>query len=437
MVGLSGVVLATVLRNLWPSPRGIRTSLVLAVIGGSLIVCGIFALGDVPFRRGRFPTHELAVELLTWGLAAAAWYAVVHARLLTWKGLALLFLVCVFNLVRSKVNVWNPHEDVFLATIAGALTICAAALPIVFAVVAAVDRFPYPGTRQYRALALGVLGGISVGALLMRTVVTGGNPVDWGHPYPIHRALKLYQGDFLRLGLLGALFAVVYAYYRNERSAAAAIQESEAEQARLDAQMDEARLRVLQAQIEPHFLFNTLAHVKRLYQTDRQAGRAMLDNLLRYLTIALPQMRAGDSTLEREVGLAKAYLEIQRIRMGRRLSFDISFPDKLRSARLPPMMLLTLVENAIKHGLGPLPEGGSIRIDAKADSGSMELNVADTGRGFVASSGGGTGLANIRARLTALYGSAGRLSLKANAPSGVTASIAVPFTLASEKPLAP
>jgi signal transduction histidine kinase len=435
MVGLCVLLLATVLCALWPSPRGVKAGLAVAVAAGSLIVCALFAIGDVPFRRGKFPTYELAVELITWGFAAATWYAVVYARLLTWKGLALLFVFCIINTVRSKVAVWEAHEDVFLATIAGALIMCAAALPIVFAVVAAVGRFPDTGTRQYRALALWVLGATAIGALLIRTIDTGGNLVDWNHSYPISHALRSYQAAFLRLGLLGALFAVVYAYYRNERSAAAAIQESEAEQSRLDAQVDEARLQVLQAQIEPHFLFNTLAHVKRLYQTDRHAARAMLDNLLRYLTIALPQMRASDSTVAREMELAQAYLEIQRIRMGQRLSFDVNLPNRLRSARLPPMMLLTLVENAIKHGLSPLPEGGSIRIEARADSKSLELKVADTGRGFVASSGGGTGLANIRARLTGLYGSAGRLSFKANAPRGVTASIAVPFALVTEETL--
>jgi hypothetical protein len=439
MVGLSVVVVATVLSNLWPSSRGIKASLAIAVVAGSLIVCALFVISGAPFRSGTFPNHELAVELLTWGLAVATWYAIVHARLLTWNGLALLFAVCVVNTIRASIAHWQPHEALFLTITAYSLFLVGISLPIVFAVVAAVDRFPEPGKRQYRALALWVLGATAIATLLMRTIETGGNLVDWnnGFPFPITRALKLYQGAFLRLGLLGALFAVVYAYYRNEQSAAAAILESEAEQARLDAQMDEARLQVLQAQIEPHFLFNTLAHVKRLYQIDRQAARVMLDNLLRYLAIALPQMRAADSTVEREVELAKAYLEIQRIRMGKRLSFDITVPDKLRDVHLPPMMLLTLVENAVKHGLSPLPKGGEIRIDAIADSGSIELNVADTGRGFVASSGGGTGLANIRARLTGLYGSAGRLSLKANVPSGVTASIVVPFTIARAETLTP
>jgi len=250
-------------------------------------------------------------------------------------------------------------------------------------------------------------------------------------PLGISSFTKSFYGNFVRFGALGALFAVAYAYYRNESSDAAALQQAQLDDAKLDAQMDEARLQVLQAQIEPHFLFNTLAHVKRLYQTDPQAAHGMLDNLMRYLTVALPQMRASDSTVEREARLAEAYLNIQRIRMGRRLSFEIKLPDALRRARMPPMMLLTLVENAVKHGLSPLPEGGFIAIDATADSGSLEVKVADTGCGFTKTSGPGTGLANIRARLAALYGNAGQLSLGINAPRGVTVSIAVPLTISA------
>jgi sensor histidine kinase YesM len=137
-------------------------------------------------------------------------------------------------------------------------------------------------------------------------------------------------------------------------------------------QMDEARLLMLQAQIEPHFLFNTLATVRRLYQTDAAAAESMLDNLMRYLAVALPQMRANDSTLGREVALAEAYLGIQQIRMGSRLVVAIDVPGGLREARLPPMMLLTLAENSIKHGLNPLPEGGYIHISARVDGRDLD-----------------------------------------------------------------
>ena len=352
---------------------------------------------------------------------------------LTWKGAALVYVFCLLNSIRSFAfdSSDKPWRDILDNVAGGSLAQLSVQLPIVFAVVATLNFFPSPGRRQYRVLALAVILGAAIGALFHMGIALKGAFIDYSDPHPIVHFAKLYQADFLRFGILGGLFAVAYAYYRNESSDAAALQQVELDHARLDAQMDEARLLVLQAQIEPHFLFNTLAHVRRLYQTEPKAARGMLDDLMRYFTVALPQMRERDSTVERETTLAEAYLNIQRIRMGRRLSFEISLPDSLRHARMPPMMLLTLVENAVKHGLGPLPEGGFIRIDATADSGSLEVNVADTGRGFTSTSGAGTGLANIRARLTAVYGDRGRLSLKPNAPRGVTASIAFPLTIAA------
>ena len=131
-----------------------------------------------------------------------------------------------------------------------------------------------------------------------------------------------------------------------------------------------------------------------------------------------------------EALLAESYLSIQQIRMGRRLAFEIQIPDSLHDAPVPPMMLLTLTENAIKHGLNPLPEGGTIRISARVEGGQLRLRVVDSGQGFMQSSGGGTGLANIRARLAALYGPAARLNIGFNEPRGVTAIIDLPYAAA-------
>ena len=195
----------------------------------------------------------------------------------------------------------------------------------------------------------------------------------------------------------------------------------------MDEQTAEARLQMLEAQIEPHFLFNTLAHVKRLYETDRAAGASMLHNLEAYLAVALPQMRATDSTLGRELDHAIAYLDIQQIRMGRRLAYAIDIDDALRCARLPPLMLLTLVENAIKHGLTPVPGGGRIDMRARVEAGRLQVEVADTGGGFTRSGGAGAGLANIRARLAAQFGQDASLALALNAPRGVVATIALPY----------
>jgi hypothetical protein len=227
---------------------------------------------------------------------------------------------------------------------------------------------------------------------------------------------------------------VVAAYYFIERSAqrAAALREAELERHRIEAQMLEARLQVMQAQVEPHFLFNTLAHVQRLYQTDSARGRSMLDSFCGYLRAALPQMRGNGSTLGREVELARAYLETHRIRMGRRLRFEIEMPEELLAAALPPMMLLSLIENAIKHGLNPLRKGGSIRIVAASEDATLRVTVADTGAGLSTAAyhgGDGVGLSNIRSRLAALYRGRARLTLCGNAPHGVVANIEVPLLI--------
>jgi hypothetical protein len=194
----------------------------------------------------------------------------------------------------------------------------------------------------------------------------------------------------------------------------------------LDGQMAAGRLQVLLAQIEPHFLFNSLANLRRLLRTDGNAGQAMLADLLRYLEVALPRMRAEHSTLGRETELVRAFLAVHQVRMGARLMVDVDVPLALGLLQMPPMMLLTLVENSLKHGLNRLPEGGLIRVAASASAGRLMVSVADTGRGLVPGSGGGTGLANIRGRLRAAYGNAASLTLQLNQPRGVVATIVLP-----------
>lgn len=189
-----------------------------------------------------------------------------------------------------------------------------------------------------------------------------------------------------------------------------------------------ARLSVLEAQIEPHFLFNTLSNIRRLCQQDLGRGRHMLAQLTLYLRAALPKMRRDHSSLADEVALALAYLELQKIRMGERLTVHANIPAEHRNASIPTMMLVTLVENAIKHGLSPLPEGGSITITSAREGDRLSLMVADTGRGFVTGSGSGVGLSNIRGRLAALHGDQASLQLAGNQPRGVLATISIPWS---------
>jgi signal transduction histidine kinase len=199
----------------------------------------------------------------------------------------------------------------------------------------------------------------------------------------------------------------------------------------LKRQLAEAQLKMMQAQVEPHFLFNTLASVDYLIETDPARASTMQKNLIQYLRAALPQMREGSTTLGKEVSLCRAYLEILRVRMEDRLQFAITVPQGLSSAQFPPMMLQSLIENAIKHGLEPKPEGGSLTLTANVSHGMLRVTVADTGLGFGIGTtpGTGVGLANVRERLAALYGSQARLTVEANTPSGTIATIEVPYVI--------
>ncbi len=193
-------------------------------------------------------------------------------------------------------------------------------------------------------------------------------------------------------------------------------------------QLAEARLMVMRAQVEPHFLFNTLAHVQALQEIDPPQAGHMLERLISYLRAAMPTMRETTSTLGREVEVVTAYLDLLKIRMGDRLNYTISVPPELNGISLPPTMIATLVENAIKHGLEPKRDGGSIAIQVRQVGEQIEVLVADNGLGLGGADTGGTGvgLANTRERLKMLYGDTGELVVEPNAPTGVRALLRVP-----------
>ena len=228
--------------------------------------------------------------------------------------------------------------------------------------------------------------------------------------------------------LIAGLAVVTILYITQADDAERSLEAVEQRAADLARALDEARLQATQAQIEPHFLFNTLANIRRLYDLDRESARTMLRQFVAMLGETLPDIRTERSTLAREIALSRAYLNVQKIRMGERLVFSTDVPRELQQAMLPPMMLSTLVENAIKHGLAPLRSGGTVTIRAREQDGMLAIEVVDDGRGLTESSGNGVGLANIEARLAALYGRAGELSLEPNADGrGVTARLELPL----------
>lgn len=192
-----------------------------------------------------------------------------------------------------------------------------------------------------------------------------------------------------------------------------------------------AELKALQAQVEPHFLYNTLANARYLARHDPDKAVDMLDHLIAYLHVALPDMRADSSSAGRECALAGHYLALMAIRFGDRLSYEIDCPGELAGAALPPLMLLSLVENAVQHGLEPQPGAVHISVRAEAEGGALRVTVSDDGAGLQSGVvlGSGVGLRNLRERLAALFGAAAQFSLERSAAGRTEAALRLPLTM--------
>ncbi|HEX3140759.1 MAG TPA: histidine kinase [Rhizobacter sp.] len=231
------------------------------------------------------------------------------------------------------------------------------------------------------------------------------------------------SGAGLVVGLvlaLGALFRERDAQVRSQELAFAL------ERSTLEKQALDARLRLLHAQIEPHFLFNTLANVQQLVESGSPRAAPVLQSLIAYLRAAVPALGDQNATLGTEMALVRAYLELMRMRMPDRLEFDVSGPPELAPLRFPPMALLTLVENAVRHGIDPSETGGRIRVEAREQAGQVEVSVADTGLGLRETAAPGTGLINLRERLRAFFGDAAQLKMLDEPPHGLKAMIVFP-----------
>jgi signal transduction histidine kinase len=220
---------------------------------------------------------------------------------------------------------------------------------------------------------------------------------------------------------LGALYRERDAQARNQALTFAL------ERSQLERQALDARLRLLHAQIEPHFLFNTLANVQALVESGSPQAGPVLKSLIAYLRAAMPRLDDRNATLGHEVALVRAYLELMLMRMPDRLAFTIDVPAELQAGRFPPMALITLVENAVRHGIDPSEQGGRIDVRASRDAdGTLCLSVADTGVGLRDSAAPGTGLANLRERLAMFFGAGARLDMAENVPHGVVVTLVCP-----------
>ncbi|MEP7101280.1 MAG: histidine kinase, partial [Burkholderiales bacterium] len=192
-----------------------------------------------------------------------------------------------------------------------------------------------------------------------------------------------------------------------------------------------AQLRLLQAQMEPHFLFNTLANVVSLMEADTARAKAMLESFTDYLRASLVSLRKPEHALGDELDLVEAYLRVVKVRMDDRLHYRIEVPADLRAQRVPALSLQPLVENAVVHGLEPSIEGGQIVVSARVDRGRLVIRVADDGVGLgtpsrTARPGSGTALNNLRERLSQTHAERAALTLEAAAPHGVLATLTLP-----------
>ncbi len=338
-------------------------------------------------------------------------------RGITWKR---LLIALILTTAASGIVYPYFHENVLFYRLWLRLSVVATVMLLAFTMVGNLHfRRIKREHAQLAALILAafvgtVLSGLLIGRSLVQMFTIDG--MFWG--------IVVFTAAGIAIGVVAATLLV---YRERESRAFAELQTSESQRYQLEKQVLEARLKLMQAQIEPHFLFNTLANVQHLVEANPPLAATTLESLITYLRAALPEMREDGTTLGREAAMAQAYLDIQRLRMGSRLEFSLQIPDALRSASFPPMMLLTLVENAIKHGLDSLPEGGRISVSAAHVEGFLVVSVADTGKGLSPSGGLGVGLSNIRERLAALYGKTAKLLLEENPPQGLVARILIPY----------
>ncbi len=280
---------------------------------------------------------------------------------------------------------------------------------------ALVERRSWTGRWRFLPYLLAVVVGAATGEALL----------SWFTPQEDRQDIVSLMGRILRWSIVGGAIATMVEVWRSGAELAAAAEESRIEEAQARRLAASSQLEMLRRQIEPHFLFNVLATIRRLQETDPQQGQHVLERLLHYMSATLAETTDRRSSLRDEIDLVQAYLDVCASRMTGRLNVITEAPEALMGLSFPPLVLATLAENAIKHGVFP-QNGGVITLSARRDGDILEVAVSDDGAGLKSEGGGGMGLANIVERLRLLYGPTASLSLRPNAPRGVRAVIRIP-----------
>ena len=307
---------------------------------------------------------------------------------------------------------------------------------------------PYAVCIGLSIMVLQSVGGAVAGSARLRSLPGVLKVIYWGGLSALGGYIGYLAATFLRFGTRGAVWnpvssislsaslglgliltVVIYQLAVSAGRAEQAQEAADRERVRslaAEAMAAQANLKLLQAQIEPHFLFNTLANIVGLIEGRPALARAMLEDLIRYLRATLALTRQETTTLGAEADLMKAYLSIFHYRMGERLSFSIDIGTALRNEPIAPMLLQPLIENALKHGLEPKIAGGSVSVRAARDGALVRIEIADSGLGFDGASPGGFGLVNVRERLRLLYGDAARLEIQDNPGGGTVVALVIP-----------
>ena len=405
---------------------------------------------NIPARRdpaaehpARSPRHARTVFDYR-GYAAFSWDW-SWRRCVLFASFGLLFGVWVGLIIGALFGNWHVGFAMSLAS-AGPMIVAMCAGPLA---ASWVRSRRWPMAREM----MGVIAAVIVG-------FAAANAFQWlAHKYavvPQTSVMRFYLGRLRALGddsplpllgrvveflLLGGSLALP-SYFAGLRRAIEEAREHEVSELQLQKQETDLRLLVLQAQIEPHFLFNTLASLRSLLRQDVDRAEAMLDALVEYLRAAMPIFRENQQhfALSEQLRICGSYLDLMQVRLADRLTYTIVVAEPLRSAAFPPLILLTLVENAVKHGIEPKPGPGHIRIEVtrspRVDGTHIIVSVTDNGAGLSAGLGHGVGLSNIRAQLALKYGDRATLSLMSSADGGAVASVDIPESDVNESPCA-
>ena len=276
-------------------------------------------------------------------------------------------------------------------------------------------------------LGMAITGAV-VGGIAAKLALTGDLSTVLAQFVPV--APQILIGGLITGLVYAVLMVSIVQYRRTQLQRNNADLARLAQQERMRRQLADARLKLMQAQVEPHFLFNTLASVQQLAESKAPEAAQLTAQLITFLRAGLASLREDTTTLAREFKAIDAYLMIMKTRMQDRLAFELDLPDALAEISMPPAMLISLVENAIKHGLEPNPDGGKISVMARLENERLRLTVSDTGLGLghsTAKAGGGVGLDNIRQRLRAIFANDARLTVAENVPHGFVAVIDIPL----------